>query len=164
MPAFPALVGHKPRLLILGSMPGQVSLDQARYYAHPRNAFWWIMSQCFDFACSLSYIDRVSKLKSSGVAVWDVLHDCQRKGSLDNNIVRQSEVSNDFATFFRQHNTIIRTLFNGAAAEAIFRRHWVNLIDENPQIEWLRMPSTSPAHASLTREQKTIIWRNALRD
>lgn len=162
MAAFPPIVGNKPRVLILGSMPGQMSLQQKQYYAHPRNAFWWLMSHHFGFLESLDYSERVAELKSSGVAVWDVLHDCERKGSLDSNIVKQSETVNNFASFFDAHPMIEKILFNGVTAETIFKRHWGSLMDTPPQRSWLRMPSTSPAHASLTREQKYRIWQQAL--
>ena len=143
-------------------MPGQKSLAEGRYYAHPRNAFWWIMSRCLQFSESLNYVERVAQLESHGVAVWDVLLDCERPGSLDSNIVVRSEVANDFPGFFKQHNTITKTLFNGAAAETIFKRHWQVLTGADSVREWRRMPSTSPAHASMTREDKLSIWHREL--
>jgi len=143
-------------------MPGNKSLDEERYYAHPRNTFWWIMSHCFGFSESLNYDERVVQLKCNGVAVWDVLHDCERRGSLDSNIVVRSEVVNDFSAFFKQHTGITKVLFNGGAAEAIFKRHWRALMGEDSALEWRRMPSTSPAHASMARERKLSIWRSEL--
>lgn len=162
MPAFPPIVGNNPKIIVLGSMPGKKSLDEQRYYAHPRNSFWWIMSRCFQFSESLGYAERLDVLKSNGVALWDVLHDCDRQGSLDNNIVRQSEVCNDFSVFLNQHATIRKILFNGAAAETIFKRHWSSLMTDEQCLQWQRMPSTSPAHAALTREDKQLIWQQGL--
>ena len=75
-------------------MPGQKSLQEHQYYAHPRNAFWWVMAQILNFSNELNYTQKVSKLESSGIAVWDVLFSCQRSGSLDSNIERASEVVN----------------------------------------------------------------------
>ena len=164
MPAFPPIIGNNPRILVLGSMPGKKSLDELRYYAHPRNSFWWIMARCLQFSESLGYSERLAALESNGVALWDVLHDCDRQGSLDNNIVRQSEVCNDFSVFFDQHPTIRKILFNGATAETIFKRHWSSLMIDGEHRQWQRMPSTSPAHATLTREDKQSIWQQGLFD
>jgi len=164
MHAFPPIIGNNPKILVLGSMPGNKSLDELRYYAHPRNSFWWIMSRCFEFSESLSYAERIAALKLNGVALWDVLHDCDRQGSLDANIVRQSEVCNDFSVFFDQHATISKVLFNGAAAETIFKRHWSSLMIDEQRQQWQRMPSTSPAYAALSREDKQLIWQQGLFD
>lgn len=78
-----APITHKQsRILILGSMPGEQSLQQQQYYAHPRNAFWVIMQQLTGIDAQAPYIDRLQGLKNSGIAVWDMIASCQRKGSL----------------------------------------------------------------------------------
>ena len=162
MPAFPPIVGNQPNILILGSMPGRRSLSEQQYYAHPQNAFWWIMSQVYEIPESISYVERTTRLNEAGVAVWDVLHDCERPGSLDSDIVRQSEQANDFAEFFRRYPSINRVAFNGQAAEKIFKRHCKAVIADHQEIIWTVLPSTSPAHASMNREQKLAIWRGVL--
>ncbi len=168
MPAFAPILGETPKILILGSMPSRISLHERQYYANPRNAFWWTMSELFGFDMSLDYHSKTQALVGSGVAVWDVLFDCERPGSLDSAIVRKSEVANDFKLFFDRYPSISRVIFNGAAAETLFHRHHKSLIQTikrtRSDFSWNRCPSTSPAHASLSKHDKLIAWRDSLID
>jgi double-stranded uracil-DNA glycosylase len=159
---FPPIADERATLLILGSMPGAASLAAHQYYAHPHNVFWRIMARVNGFAPDAPYPLRVSALQSARIAVWDVLKFCERPGSLDASIVRASEVANDFAAFFAQHPAIVGVLFNGAAAEASFKRHCAPLLSD-PRLRFQRLPSTSPAHATLRFEQKLAAWTAALR-
>lgn len=87
-------------VLILGSMPGVASLRAGEYYAHPRNNFWRMLGTLISFEPDSPYAQRIEALKSSGIALWDVLHSCTREGSLDANIDRASQTPNDFQMFF----------------------------------------------------------------
>ncbi|MBL4671571.1 MAG: DNA-deoxyinosine glycosylase [Arenicella sp.] len=153
-------------MMILGSMPSQISLQENQYYAHPRNSFWWIMSELFEFDFSMSYLERCLALESAGVAVWDVLHNCERKGSLDSAIVKRSERSNDFDLLLTRYPSISKVIFNGAAAQTIFARHNERLTQfikqTRPDFRWHRCPSTSPAHASISKHDKLKAWRLCL--
>ncbi len=162
MPAFLPILGSNPTILILGSMPGKASLDAAQYYAHPRNAFWPIMAELYGVNVDDSYTKRVEKLKQNNVSVWDVLHDCERFGSLDQNIVKETEQVNDFFALFTDHPSIESVGFNGQAARKIFNRHCKALYSNFTDIKWVDLPSTSPAHASLTLQQKCSIWGKQL--
>lgn len=143
-------------------MPGVKSLEAQQYYAHPRNAFWPIMAQLCDFDIAESYAKRSARLIQSGVCVWDVLYDCDRQGSLDSCIQKHSEQPNDFMAFFKQQATLSRVAFNGQAARKIFHRHFKHLYDLLPDIKWVDLPSTSPAHASMTLAEKTQLWSSGL--
>jgi len=145
-------------ILILGSMPGEASLRAGQYYAHPRNLFWRIMGELLGTDPALPYDRRVQALKSARIALWDVLQSCRRKGSLDSNIDQESLVPNDFATFFRCHPKITHVFFNGAKAEECYRKH-VQPDTRIKTIEYLRLPSTSPANASISYERKLEAWR-----
>lgn len=160
--SFAPVIGPGARLLILGSMPGQQSLRQHAYYAHPRNAFWPIMGQLFGFAPTLPYDARLAALRAHGIALWDVLHSCERPGSLDASIVPASIVCNDVAGLLAQHPGITRIALNGAAAYQLFLRHARPAFGAQPLPTLLRLPSTSPAHASLSLADKLAIWRAAL--
>lgn len=166
MAAFAPILGTEPKILILGSMPSRISLREDQYYANPRNAFWWIMSELFNVDLTWDYQSRSLALAKSGVAVWDVLYDCERPGSLDSAIVKSSEVPNDFRMFFDNHPSISRVIFNGATSEALFRRHHKSLIEDINRIRtdfaWCRCPSTSPAHASISKHDKLESWRDSV--
>ena len=146
------------KILILGSMPGEASLKAGQYYAHPRNLFWRIMGELVGASPDLPYSQRVEALKSARIALWDVLRSCRRKGSLDSNIDHGSLTPNDFDKFFRGHPQITHVFFNGAKAEECFRKH-VQLTAGIKHIEYLRLPSTSPANASTSFERKLEAWR-----
>ena len=94
------------------------------------------------------------------MALWDVLNACARVGSLDSAITPDSERANDFETFFAAHPRIAQVFFNGAKAESAWRRHVARqLVARAPTLVFARLPSTSPAHASLNRAQKLSAWR-----
>lgn len=162
MTAFPPLLGNAPKSLILGSMPSQISLREQQYYANPQNAFWWIMSQIAGFSQTESYQDRVAKLTGFGIAVWDVLLDCVREGSLDSNIQRGSELVNDLSGFIHSVPSVKLIAFNGQVAKQLFMRHCGSVLQQFPHLEWVLLPSTSPAHAAMTKTQKLQIWGSAL--
>ena len=158
-------------MLVLGSMPGKASLLAQQYYAHPRNAFWPIMSALLtgtrDLA-RLPYRARVDALHANGIAVWDVLARCTRESesasgtresSLDSDIDDSSIVPNDFADFFRTHTRIERVFFNGAKAEQSYRRFVAPPLETDGRREYQRLPSTSPAHAAMSFERKLAAWR-----
>jgi len=146
------------RVLVLGSMPGVASLRARQYYGHPRNAFWPIMGGLFGFDAQAPYAQRVAALLARRVAVWDVLAACERDGSLDAAIDAQSMQVNDFAGFFRAHPHVVRVCFNGATAHAVFRKLALPELEQVRQLDLLRLPSTSPAHAGMALADKRAAW------
>jgi TDG/mug DNA glycosylase family protein len=161
---FPAVADEAARVLILGSLPGRRSLEQQQYYAQPYNTFWRIMERLCGAAPSLPYAQRLQRLRASGIALWDVLAAGDRQGSLDSAIVAANMVVNDFASFFTRQPRIRVVCFNGRKAEEVFRRR---VARELPQLLAAKLtfellPSTSPAFASLTFEQKLERWSAVL--
>ena len=146
--------------LLLGSMPGVRSLQQAQYYAHARNAFWPIMGALFGAAPELAYPERLRILQSHHIALWDVLQCCERIGSLDADIAEASIVANDFAAFFARHPDIGWVFFNGAKAEAAYKKYVLPTLPGNyAALRYVRLPSTSPAHAGFSLIQKLEQWK-----
>lgn len=160
---FPWQAKADARILILGSMPGIASLDAQQYYAHPRNAFWAIMGEVLGFDAGLPYPQRLAALMEKRVALWDVAYQCVRPGSLDS--AMREVVANDFAGFFVSHLQVGTVLFNGATAEKLYTTRVLPFRPEgrNRPMQYLRMPSTSPAHASMRREEKLVVWQQALK-
>lgn len=161
------LQGFKPvadqnsRVLVLGSMPGVTSLQQTEYYAHPRNAFWPIMSNLFGFPLKIDYQLRLEQLRKNRIALWDVIGSCRRKGSLDSDIDVASIKVNDFSSLFTSSANIQRVLLNGGKADVLFRRFVPeNILPESCDV--LKMPSTSPAYAAMSFQRKLEIWREAI--
>ena len=159
--SFAYVADSDARILILGSIPGRESLKAERYYAHPRNQFWAIMRTLLGFAPDTPYADRLLELQRQGIALWDVMHSCQRAGSLDASIEPDSIQANDFVTFFQDHAPIRRVFFNGATAQATYNKHVLPRLPALP-LRYLRLPSTSPAHASLSFALKLDAWKHIL--
>lgn len=159
--SFSPISRHSAQVLILGSIPGEASLSANQYYAHPRNAFWKIMGELIGFDPNAPYQQRLEALKNADIALWDVLHSCQRKGSLDTSIENDSVEVNDFDAFFAAHPGIRLVCFNGAAAARCYQLHVLRK-GRHTLLNYVRLPSTSPAHAALSLQQKMEIWRTAI--
>ena len=158
--SFPPILPRRPLLLVLGSMPGARSLAEQRYYAHPQNLFWRAMAAICDLDPAQPYARRVATLRASGIAVWDVLKYCERPGSLDGAIVRESEVPNEIAGLLRERASLRAVAFNGGKARDAFRRHVLpDLADDvRDRVAFEAMPSTSPAYAALDASRKLADW------
>ncbi len=158
--SFPPIAGGQAKVLILGSMPGEASLAAKQYYAHRRNAFWPIMTQWLQIDAQASYEEKIAALQSSPIALWDVLKSCKRVGSLDSMIESGTQIGNDFLSFFSIHRKITHVFFNGGTAEAGFKRYVLS--GSSLDVTFARLPSTSPANARLSFDDKCRIWHEML--
>ena len=145
------------RVLVLGSVPSQRSIADHQYYAHPQNAFWRIMGELV--GATGDYSQRCAALVEHRIALWDVLAASVRPGSMDADIDLESAQVNDFELFFRSHPGVGRLCFNGRKAAEMFAR-FVRL-DAVPE-ETVVLPSTSPAFAAMTFDNKLARWREGL--
>lgn len=161
--SFPPAAAKGVRVLVLGSMPGVESLRRQQYYAHPRNAFWPIMGSLFGFSPALPYEQRLEALNRAGVALWDSLGGCERSGSLDSNI--RKPVPNDIPGLLEQYPQIHAIFCNGSASYQFLKKYHGTLF-ERYGLEIRQLPSTSPAAAVYSFEQKLKHWtavKNAAR-
>lgn len=152
--SFGAIVGSKPRVLILGTMPGAESLRKREYYAYRHNQFWKIIYAVFGGKTSDKYTDKVKYLKRNKIALWDVLGKCRRENSSSDSEIRE-EIPNKIPELLKAHPSIKRVFFNGRPAETFFKKHF-----KGPFAQKLRvLPSTSPANASYTFSEKLKRWK-----
>ena len=157
---FPPVADSDAQRLVIGSMPSRASLAAGEYYAHPRNAFWRIVAAVFALPEELDYEARCRALKAHRIALWDTLSACARTTSLDSDIVDDSIVTNDFAGFLAAHPGIREIGCNGLKSHQVFeRRVRPALPDAQASIPVVRLPSTSPANASMRFETKLDRWR-----
>ena len=131
------------RLLILGSLPGEASLAAQRYYAHPTNQFWRLLGSAIgEDLAGLGYYERVQRLAAREIALWDVVAEAQRQGSLDGAI--RAATANELARYVASHPRLEAIAFNGRTAAAIGRR----ALGEREGLALIDLPSSS---AALTR-------------
>jgi hypoxanthine-DNA glycosylase len=155
--SFPPVIGGTPLALVLGTLPGEESLRQVRYYAHPRNLFWPIVFALFGETPSAIYEERLAFVIARRIALWDVCEMAERRASLDTEIKR--EVPNAIGALLDANPAIRTVVFNGGTARRLYDRHFAR----REGLAYLHMPSTSPAHASLGFAEKLTRWQ-ALRD
>ncbi|HWT71781.1 MAG TPA: DNA-deoxyinosine glycosylase [Oxalicibacterium sp.] len=153
---FPPVIDDRTKILILGSFPGEASLQTQQYYAHPRNQFWRLLSALLhEDLVALPYAERLARLRANRVGLWDVIAACAREGSLDSAI--RDARPNDFQSLKARCPQLRLVAFNGktsgrhaaAFAEAGFRT--------------VLLSSSSPAHAAMNFEQKLALWRGIMR-
>jgi double-stranded uracil-DNA glycosylase len=150
---FPPVTRPDTRLLVLGSLPGAISLAQQRYYAHPQNLFWRLMGAAIGRdLVPLAYEDRLEALLDAGVGLWDTVAKATREGSLDA-AIRLHEAS-DLAALAATLPELRAIGFNGAKSAAIGRKQ----IGPAPGLALIDLPSSSPAYASLSFERKREAW------
>jgi hypoxanthine-DNA glycosylase len=155
--SFPPYVNSNTRILILGSMPGVTSLLKQEYYGNPRNHFWKIMYTLFN-ATQFSEVfeEKIHFLQTNSIGLWDVLENCERKGSLDVHIKNHQE--NDFKTLFLEFPLISKIIFNGKLSHNYFFKKYGQI----KGITYYVMPSTSPAN-TMAFEDKLKIWSSCFK-
>lgn len=151
----PPVIDRRARVLILGSFPSAASLAAQQYYAHPQNQFWRIVGAVIKQPLKETpYAARLAAVQAAGIAIWDIYASCERAGSLDSAI--RNSVANDFAALEKSAPALRRICFNGRTAAKRLREM------EALGYEAVVLPSTSPAHAGMTFEEKLARWREAL--
>ena len=147
----------RTRLVILGSFPGTASLAAQQYYAHPQNKFWPILAALWPDVPQpdrTGYAARCEWLLARGLGLWDVYDSCERQGSLDS-AIRQPQV-NDFAALKVRCPQLQAVAHNGGESF----KHAGKLTGLG--LDVYKLPSTSPANASISWERKLAAWREVM--
>lgn len=157
--SFAPVCDPRAQKLILGSMPGMESLRVREYYAHASDSFWKIMGALYGAGPCLPYELRLRILKQHRIALWDVMQSSDRNVYAGGPGAKEGRVANDLAAFLRTHPGIRDIYFNGVVAERLFDSMVSDtLAGLHLDIALHRLPSTSPANASLRHSQKLEAW------
>ena len=152
---FAPVIDGATKVLILGSFPGVASLALQQYYGHPRNQFWPLLSAVLDNnLVELPYSERLNRLRVHGIGLWDVLAGCERKGSLDSAI--RNPLANQFDLLRQRCPQLARICFNGKTSGKFATQF------SSAGYETMVLPSSSPANAQATFEQKLALWRGII--
>lgn len=150
--SFPPIVSPRTRLLVLGSLPGERSLAEQRYYAHPRNRFWHLIGLAVGRELEpLDYETRLAALLEAGVGLWDAVASARRRGSLDV-AIREAE-HNPLAELADSLPRLRAVAFNGALSA----KAGMPLLAHSG-LALVRLPSSSPANAALPLSEKEKLW------
>ncbi|MDO9207529.1 MAG: DNA-deoxyinosine glycosylase [Sulfuricurvum sp.] len=151
---FPPIINASARVLFLGSFPSIASFEHSFYYAHGRNTFWPIMEEIFEVKLANSD-DKKNFCLEKEIGLWDVIASCERSNSSDTNL--KNIVPNDFKKLLTHYPNIRVIAFTGKKAFDLFQKYFKDL-----PIQKVVLPSTSPAHAAMTREEKAALYKSFL--
>jgi hypoxanthine-DNA glycosylase len=148
---FPPVVDPQVHTLVLGSFPSAASLGAGQYYGHPRNHFWRLMGAVLGEPLpDLAYPQRLQRLLSHRIGLWDVISECVRQGSLDSAI--RDAIPSPVEPVLARLPALRRVFFNGATAGR--SSHWFAARGYQTCI----LPSSSPA-LTIGLEAKLERWR-----
>jgi TDG/mug DNA glycosylase family protein len=149
---FPPVVRDDTRLLVLGSLPGAISLVRGQYYAHPQNQFWRLIGAVIDRdLVPLAYETRLQALREAGVGLWDTVAAATRRGSLDADI--RLHAASDLVALVGSLPALKALAFNGGTSARIGRKQ----LGDPVGIALVDLPSSSPAY-TLPFPHKLKAW------
>ncbi len=158
--SFVPLIDERSKILIVGSMPGIESLRRQEYYGYSYNAFWRLMFDLLNEKASELYAYKKAMLLEHGIALWDALKTCSREGSADQLI--ENAVPNDFNALLNHYQSVHHIFFNGRKAEAFFNKLIKPKLCVGRVLQFVLLPSTSPANARMNYLQKRERWKSIL--
>ncbi|MDN3706047.1 DNA-deoxyinosine glycosylase [Myroides ceti] len=151
--SFSPFINENTHSLFLGTLPGERSLSEQRYYAHPQNKFWKLFYDVFEAELNSEYEDRVRYLQTKGFGLWDVVRQAHREGSLDS-AIKNREI-NDFETLLKQYPNVGTFYFTSQQAYQWFFK----VYKDSLPVRLVVLASPSPANARLRYEEKLADWK-----
>lgn len=149
----PAIDKHSA-VLILGTLPGQMSLTHGKYYADPSNKFWDILFIACGEEIDKSDQAKEELLKKYNIALWDILDSAVRETSSDKDLM--DEKPNDLPHLLEDYPSIKLLLFHSNSAYKYFKRFF-----KNTAVPYICISSPSGQNRKGT-EEKATEWRTAL--
>ena len=108
------------KILILGSFPSVKSRAEGFYYGHPRNRFWKVLAAILKENEPKTVQDKKTLLLHHGIALYDVIEECDIIGSSDSSI--KNVVPSDLAPIFETSK--IKAVFtNGKTADRLYQKY-----------------------------------------
>lgn len=151
--SFKPVVDESTKVLVLGTMPSIKSLEHQEYYGNKQNVFWKILFTIFGEDYTDCYADKIAMIKRQGIGLWDILQSCERKSSLDSDIV--AEQANDIKGLLGQYPTIKTIVFSSQKARQYFDKY----IGDITGVSLLTLPSPSGANARMSFQEKVVHWQ-----
>ncbi len=150
--SFAPIIPIASEILILGTLPGELSLERQEYYAHPQNRFWKILFHLFNEVYQDTYQNKINILHKNHIALWDICGTATRQGSLDHHI--QEVIPNPIDDLINKNESIKYIYFNGKKAEQLFESYF----EKRPTIKYFTLPSSSPANAQYSFQRLIQSW------
>ena len=149
----PPIADRSTRIFILGSLPGERSLRERKYYAFPTNQFWRLVGSVIGEALpELDYEARLLLLREHRIGLWDVISAARRQGSGDQAI--RGARHNNIGGLRLDYPALEAIAFNGGrAAKDGFR-----LLAGAEGLDLLALPSSSAAYARMPFAAKLEAW------
>jgi double-stranded uracil-DNA glycosylase len=153
---FEPLIFENSKILILGSFPSLKSIENNFYYSHPQNQFWRVLSKLYDMPIETKE-QKIELIKSKNLALWDSGGSLIREDANSSDTNLKNIIPNKIDKLLERYKKIELILFTGKKAEDIYKKEFKNL-----KIITDLLPSPSPAYASMSFEEKLIIYRDKL--
>lgn len=156
---FDPVFDERTRILVLGSLPGDQSLERQEYYGNRQNRFWMLMSEVIGLnLVPMDYPSRLQTLLANGVGLWDVIAEAAREGSFDSRI--RDRADNNLLGLIAELPNLKAIAFNGGTAA----RLGMKALGHHAQRYCIvPLPSSSPAY-TLSYAEKLRQWKILARD
>ena len=152
---FDPVFDDRSRILVLGSFPSVLSRKNEFYYGNPQNRFWRVVAACAGAPEPQTIAEKKALLLAHRIALWDVIEECDIKGSSDASI---KNVVPAHVERILERAAIDAVVCNGATAGRLYKRY----LQYKVGLDACVLPSTSPANAAWGLERLTARWRDEL--